>query len=145
MNRTVLLVTLPIALACSGQIAAQEPHPRQPDTAAQQPRILDLQPRVRVEEPTVVAFTRRVTDPTDTLFASYRRLAEELGFSFVVTSTRPIVLDVRYNAVHYVPEGVPAGFVLLVPGRPSDLIRGLVDPNEFVKRLRAYVPIVRSF
>ena len=47
--------------------------------------------------------------------------------------------------MHYVPPGVSAGFVVIVPGRRSDLIRGLVAPDSLEQRIRAYLVAVRPF
>jgi hypothetical protein len=83
-------------------------------------------------------------DSADSTFADSRKVAERLGFDFVVSmGSRPMVLDVRYNAVHYLPNDVRAGFILLVPGRRSDLVRGLVRSEQLEERIRAYLAAVR--
>ena len=112
---------------------------------AQQPqkpqvRTYLISPQIRVDRPTVVGFSRGPSDSAQTVFAKFQAVAEQLGFEFVRSTARelPIVLDVRYNAVHYVPEDASAGFILLVPGRRSDLVRGLVSAEELRERILAY-------
>lgn len=144
MQHRPLMLALAICLSAGAPAGAQDPRPPAPDTSAPRLRRLRMPPRITVDHPTVIAFAMVLPDSVDSTFADYREVAERFGFDFVVSlGSRPMVLDVRYNAMHYVPTTVPAGFVLLVPGRRSDLVRGLVGSELLAERIRAYLAAVR--
>jgi hypothetical protein len=140
-----LLARLVFGLSLAAlRLAAQQPRSPPLDTAALHLRLMRHMPRIAVEVPTVVAFGVASGGDADSLSAESRAMVERLNFRFVVTfARRPIIVDSRYSAIYYVPPDVSAGFVLIVPGRRSDIIRGLVAPGVLEARLRAYVAAIR--
>jgi len=144
MQHRPLMLALALSFSAGSPTAAQDPRPPSPDPSAPRLRRMRIPPRITVEHPTVIAFALVLPDSADSTFTDFREVAEQFGFDFVVSmGTRPMILDVRYNAMHYVPTHVPAGFVLLVPGRRSDLVRGLVRSEQLKERIIAYLAAVR--
>jgi hypothetical protein len=140
-----LLTTLVLGLSLAVlPLAEQQPHSPPLETAALRLRLMRRVPRVAVEVPTVVAFGVLSGGAADSLSAESHAMVERLNFRFVVTfARRPIIVDSRHHAIYYVPFDVSAGYVLIVPGRRSDLVRGLVTPAVLEARLRAYLAPIR--
>src|SRR5512145_2616203 len=91
-------------------VVAQNP-PQTPDTSRISQRVIEIRPRIKVEEPTVIAFAKSHADTSHVGIEAHREIAERLGFAFTVAiGERPSVLDTRYNAMQYVPEDASAGF-----------------------------------
>jgi hypothetical protein len=135
---TVVLVSVP------GALMAQDSGSPGPDSAELRRRL--RVPPLSIERASVIAFGTALADSSDAGLGAWRAVAKGLGFDFrMVIGPAPIVIDVPANAVHYVPPGVRAGFVLVVPERRSDLIRGLVSPDSLEHRMRAYLAAVRPF
>ena len=126
-------------------VAGQERQVSRPGSAALKYPFLRIPPRVAVQAPTVIAFARTPDQLDSSLTAEVRGVAAGLGFDFaVVVGSHRVITDVRYYAIHYVPDDVTVGFVLLVPGQRSDLIRALIDSQQLEERMRAYLADVRQ-
>ena len=132
---------LAFAAFASFPLRAQVPSP-QVDTLRQ--RVI-LPPRIRVEQPTVIALADWGVQSDDSAFIPFRAVAAKRGFDFAVAAgRRTTILDVPGYAVHHVPADVREGFVLLVPRRRPKLLRGHIEPAQLNEALRAYLVEVRA-
>lgn len=53
-------------------------------------------------------------------------------------------IDQAHAAVYYVPGDLPAGYLILVPGRRPDVVWGLVGSDSLHMRISAYLRLHRE-
>jgi len=71
--------------------------------------------------------------------ASARDVAGSLGFTFKAVSSEHLqVVDSRYHAVYSLPSDVASGYLIIIPGRRPDLVRGYVEPDSLRRRIVRY-------
>jgi hypothetical protein len=110
-------------------------------------RVDTLRPRgpqsITIDRASVITFGDALPDSA---VAVLKEVAGRSGFDFrAVTGPGLIITDTRTNRVYYIPADVPSGCVLLVPGRPQDLVRGQITPDSLDRRIRMYLATVRPF
>jgi hypothetical protein len=139
-------LALVVALAAvSGPLMAQDSvQPRRDSTT---PRVnMRAQPQITVEKATVVAFAESLPPASDSIVATWRNVVQRLGFTLqLAPGLPPVVIDKRFNTLHFTPLDVHSGFVLVVPGARSQLVRSLVAPDSLEREIRAYLAAARPF
>jgi hypothetical protein len=111
------------------------------------PRVdVRIQPNVSIARATVVAFAPSLPDSADSTALAWAAVVRGLGFALLLSQgPPPVVIDKRYNSMHFTPLNVAAGFVLVVPGARSHLIQGLIPADSLDREIRAYLASVRPF
>jgi hypothetical protein len=140
-------VTLAVAtLAGVAALAAQDSISGSSDSTVTVQRGRPVINTITIERATVLAFGQDFADTAETTIEALRSVARRSGFEFRTTTGAGIVIAAkRFGTSYYVPRDVRTGFVLVVPGRPSDLVRGPITPDSLEQRLRMYLARVRPF
>jgi len=145
LNFVAPALVLLAAFAGPHPLSAQNSIRPTPDSTT--PRVnMRTQPQITVEKATVVAFADTLPAASDSIVATWRGVVERLGFTLqLAPGLPPVVIDKRFNTLHFTPMDVHSGFVLVVPGARSQLIRSLVAPDSLEREIRAYLAAARPF